>query len=166
MPDLEGIYASAANPAHGSACTGWRAFPTSHHEIWPVKDYRDVPIEVLREFALSQTHVTSIRQVADEVGVGRSTLHKFVLGRTQPVPRVRRTLALWYMEKLVTAHVVDVARPYAAALDVLVSELPGARRDRVAGRLLADIEAEYAEAGLGVPPWLEYLTRPPVIRSA
>jgi hypothetical protein len=74
--------ASAARARTLSFCGSW------------VKDYRAIPVDVPRDFARTQTEITSIRQVADDVGVGRSTLHKFILGRTAPQPRVRRLLAV------------------------------------------------------------------------
>lgn len=122
-----------------------------------VKDYRTIPVDVLRDFARTQTEVTSIRQVADDVGVGRSTLHKFILGRTSPQPRVRRLLALWYVKRVDAALDVDVARPYAGALDTLLAGLPEAQRPGTAGKLLADLEGGWAEAGAPRPRWLELL---------
>lgn len=59
-----------------------------------VNNYRAIPVDILRDFARTQTEVTSIWQVADDVGVGRSTLHKFILGPHGTVARVRRLLGL------------------------------------------------------------------------
>ncbi|HEX6369795.1 MAG TPA: hypothetical protein VF006_12825 [Longimicrobium sp.] len=114
-------------------------------------------MDVLRDFARTQTEITSIRQVADDVGVGRSTLHKFILGRTAPQPRVRRLLGLWYLERVDTALDMDVARPYTNALDTLLAGLPEAQRTGTAGKLLADLEGGWAETGAPRPRWLELL---------
>jgi hypothetical protein len=100
---------------------------------------------------------TSIRRVADDVGVGRSTLHKFILGRTAPQPRVRRLLGLWYVKRVDAALDVDVARPYVGALDTLLAGLPETQRTGTAAKLLTDLEGGYAEAGAPWPRWLQLL---------
>lgn len=122
-----------------------------------MKDYRAVPIEVLRDFARTQTEISSIRGVADEVGLGRSTLHKFILGRTTPQPRVRRLLGLWYLEKVEQAHDIDVARPYAAALEILLSEIPHERRGAAEQDVLEMLARVHTPAGEPPPRWLELL---------
>lgn len=122
-----------------------------------MKDYRAVPIEVLRDFARAQTEITSIRAVADEVGLGRSTLHKFILGRTNPQPRVRRLLGLWYLHKVEQAHDMDVARPYAAALEILLSEIPHERRRAAEQEVLQMLAQVHTPAGEPPPRWLELL---------
>lgn len=122
-----------------------------------MKDYRAIPIEVLRDFALSQTEASSIRIVADEVGVSHSALHKFVSGRTNPQPRVRRLLGLWYLDKVERAHDIDVARPYAAALDILLSEIPHDRRPAAEQGVLEALAQVHAPTGQPTPRWLELL---------
>jgi hypothetical protein len=122
-----------------------------------VKDYRDIPVEVLRDFALSQTEASSIRSVADEVGLSHSALHKFVTGRTNPQPRVRRLLGLWYLQKVEQAHDIDVARPYAAALKILLSEIPHERRQAAEQEVLDALAQVHTPAGEPPPRWLELL---------
>jgi hypothetical protein len=75
-----------------------------------VEDYRLVPVEVLRDFARTRSEETSIRAAADEVGVSHSAFHKFMLGQTNPQPRVRRLLALWYA-RIVTYSLLDNSIP-------------------------------------------------------
>lgn len=122
-----------------------------------MKDYRAVPIEVLRDFARTQTEISSIRSVAQEVGLGRSTLHKFILGRTSPQPRVRRLLGLWYLQKVEQAHDMDVARPYAAALEILLSEIPHERRRAAEQGVLEVLTQVHTPAGEPPPRWLDLL---------
>ncbi|MBW3572370.1 MAG: hypothetical protein KY467_14810 [Gemmatimonadetes bacterium] len=120
-----------------------------------------MPLEVLRDFVRSQTELSSIRQVAAEVGLGRTTLHNFVTGETRPHPRVRRLLALWYLQKLEQAPDMDVARPYAAALEILLSDVPEERR-RAAQETVLELLAEtHSDAGAGAPRWLELLRTHP-----
>jgi hypothetical protein len=122
-----------------------------------VKDYRAIPVEVLRDFALSQTEASSIRSVADEVGLSHSALHKFVTGRTNPQPRVRRLLGLWYLQKVEQAHDIDVARPYAAALQILLSAIPQERRREAEGEVLEALVQTHSQSGAAQPRWLELL---------
>ena len=122
-----------------------------------MKDYRNVPIEVLRDFTRTQTEISSIRAVADEVGLGRSTLHKFILGRTNPQPRVRRLLGLWYLQKVEQAHDIDIARPYAAALQILLSDIPQERRSTAEHEVLDALAQTHSQSGALQPRWLELL---------
>jgi hypothetical protein len=123
-----------------------------------MQDYRSVPIEVLRDFALTQCEIASIRACADEIGLGRTTLHHFIQGKTYPHPRVRRLLGLWYLAKQDEAHDIDVARPYAAALSILVAALPEGERETASGLLVESLEAIYAGRA-EKPRWLELLLK-------
>jgi hypothetical protein len=122
-----------------------------------LKDYRTIPVDVLRDFALAQSDVTSIRRVADEIGISHSALHKFVTGRTDPQRRVQRLIGLWYLDVLETAHDIDVARPFANALDTLLAGVPDVQREATAARVLAGVELGYTEAGEPPPRWMEAL---------
>jgi hypothetical protein len=126
-----------------------------------VKDYRAIPVEVLRDFARSQAEATSIRNVADEVGLSHSALHKFILGRTNPQPRARRLLGLWYLQKVEQAHDIDVARPFAAALDILLSEFPSEQRPEAEQGIIQMLAKIHASAGVPSPRWLELLLSHP-----
>jgi hypothetical protein len=124
-----------------------------------VKDYRTIPVDVLRDFARAQTETTSIRDVSDQIGLSHSALHKFVTGRTDPQPRTRRLIGLWYLERIDTAHDLDVARPYAGALDTLLAGLPEAQRSGTQSKVLVDLAGGYEAAGAPPPRWLELLTQ-------
>ena len=122
-----------------------------------MKDYRTIPVDVLRDLALAQADATSIRQVADEIGISHSALHKFVTGRTDPSRRVQRLLGLWYLDVMETAHDIDVARPFANALDTLLAGVPDVQREATVARVLAGVEIGYTEAGEPPPRWTEAL---------
>lgn len=126
-----------------------------------MKDYRAIPIEVLRDFARSQAETSSIRSVADEVGLSHSALHKFILGRTNPQPRARRLLGLWYLQKVEQAHDIDVARPYAAALDILLSEIPLEQRPEAEQGVIEMLAKVHTPSGEPPPRWLELLLSHP-----
>jgi hypothetical protein len=121
------------------------------------RDYRTVPVEAIRRFAQDETELTSIRHVAAEVGLGRTTLHKFVAGETMPHPRVRRLLALWYLRRHGQAAEDETVRPYVSALEILLSGVPGDTRSRAAEDVLDVLERGYAATGGERPSWLDAL---------
>ncbi|HEX6369072.1 MAG TPA: hypothetical protein VF006_09065 [Longimicrobium sp.] len=123
-----------------------------------MQDYRSIPVEVLRDFARTRAEMTSIRKAADEVGIGRSTFHKLIQGRTTPLPRVRRQLGLWYLQMQNEAPDVDVVRPYAAALVVLLSGIQADQQKAARAELVASLRDLYASR-TPVPRWLELLLK-------
>jgi hypothetical protein len=121
------------------------------------RDYRSVPVEELRRFVQDQSELTSIRQVAAEIGVGRTTLHKLVAGETMPHPRVRRLIGLWYLRRTREARQQKSIGPYAAAMEILLSSLPDDARRAAAAELLELLEKGYEESGAERPDWLDAL---------
>jgi hypothetical protein len=118
-----------------------------------------VPLDVLREFARSQAELTSIRDVAEDAGVRRSTLHKFIAAGTMPHPRIRRLLALWYLRRREGVDEVDLIRPYVAALGTLLANVPEPSRERVARIVLDIIWEGFAGTEEEAPRWLDVLRR-------
>jgi hypothetical protein len=120
-------------------------------------DHRTVPLEVLREFARSQAELSSIRHVAEDAGVGRSTVHKFITAGTMPHPRVRRLLALWYLRRLSGVDELELVRPYVSALEVLCGDVPEPVRGRAMVAVLNDVDRAYADAEEETPRWVKAL---------
>ncbi len=119
-------------------------------------DHRKVPIEVLREFALAQAELTSLRAVAEDAGVARSTLHKFTHEGTMPHPRIRRLLALWYLRRASAEEVASILRPWRAAVDKLLADLPEQERQSAERELISAVEVIHDRRGER-PRWLELL---------
>lgn len=117
-------------------------------------DHKSVPLDVLREFTREEAERTSLRHVAARVGLGRTTVQKFVAGETTPHPRVRRRLALWYLSEQAAASGGAAAEAYGAALDVLVGPLPPALRRATALALVDAVEQAYAAHGAPMPAGL------------
>lgn len=119
-------------------------------------DHRSVPLDVLREFARDESERTSLRQVAANLGLGRTTLQKFINAETTPHPRIRRQIALWYLASRDQARSpepepdVDAAQ---AALQVLVGDLPEEYREGAIRQLITRIEQLYASQGIPAPGW-------------
>jgi hypothetical protein len=118
--------------------------------------YRTVPVEVLREFVRSQAELSSLRYVAEDAGVGRSTVHKFITAGTMPHPRVRRLLALWYLRRLEGVNEIEFLRPYVSALDVLLAEVAEPSPD-VTLTVLEGMAKGFENAGEQTPRWLQVL---------
>ncbi|HEX6038010.1 hypothetical protein [Longimicrobium sp.] len=116
-----------------------------------------MPLEVVREFARSQAELSSIRHVAEDAGVGRSTIHKFISAGTMPHPRVRRLLALWYLRRLSGVDELELIRPYSSALEVVFGELPEPFRGRAMLDVLDDVDRAYVDAGEETPRWVKAL---------
>jgi hypothetical protein len=125
-----------------------------------MQDYRNIPLDVLRDFARVRSEMTSIREAAAEVGIGHSTYHKFIHARTKPQPRIRRLVGLWYLAKAAEAPDVDAVRPYRAALAALLSDLPDADRDQAVSEVVAALCAVYGRYDAPRPRWLELLAAP------
>jgi hypothetical protein len=128
-------------------------------------DHRTIPIEVLRDFAMTQVELTSTRQAAVEAGIGRTTLHAFIWQTSKTHPRVRRRLALWYLDKIAIAADVDVVRPYAASLHVLLAEMAPEQRERAEPLVIAALQSGFDLGPVGRPRWLTILATPSEARS-
>jgi transcriptional regulator with XRE-family HTH domain len=123
-------------------------------------DHRAVPLDVLREFALDQSERSSLRQVAAAIGLGRTTLQKFINAETTPHPRVRRQVALWYLANRETSEFAAPAVGWThqrSALQLLVGDLPEEGRTRAADDLLDIIADVHTKSGVAVPEWVERL---------
>lgn len=117
---------------------------------------RELPIEAVRELARDRSERSSIRQVADQMGLGHSTLANFLKGAS-PHPRIRRALAEWYFREIGSGgdEYPDVA--YASAVQVLVAGLPERGRGAAAEDVVALLERLHEKNGLQKPGWLERL---------
>lgn len=120
-------------------------------------DHRKVPLEVLREFVRSQTELSSIRLVAEDAGVSRSTVHKFINAGTTPHPRVRRLLALWYLRQVSGFDEMELIRPYVSALEILCGEVPEPTRGPTMLAVMADVEHAYTQSEEEAPRWVKIL---------
>lgn len=120
-------------------------------------DHRAVPLDVLREFARDESERTSLRQVASMLGLGRTTLQKFIGAETTPHPRVRRRIALWYLENA-SGEPRGASEPdtsvYTAAVDTLLNGIDKDRYPAARAYLVDAVSAVHTDHGSGTPPWL------------
>jgi transposase-like protein len=107
------------------------------------------PVEVVRAYAQIRTGRTSLREVAQEVGVNLSTLHNFVRG-SSPHPRTRLKLATWYA-KQVPEETGGIAARNAAG--VLLMGYPEEHYAAAVRALLDGVAELYLAVGAEPPPW-------------
>jgi AcrR family transcriptional regulator len=107
------------------------------------RGYRTVPLYTIRKLAQDETDRTSIRRVAKDAGLRKSTLHNFVAGKTIPHPRVRRLLALWYLRRRDELAEEEAVRPYVEALGMVIAGMPDEVQAGTSGWVL-DILEHYA----------------------
>lgn len=101
--------------------------------------WRDISLETLRAWAQEESDSTSLRSLAARLRIGRATLRSFLRGVRVSHPRVRRSVALAYLE---SQTVPGTAEPAAAAADG-----PAAPERPAVGCA----EAAVSEAGIRLP---------------
>lgn len=102
---------------------------------------RAIPLETLRERARRACEKCSIRAVAAEMGLGRTTLHNFVNEGTKPHPRVRRLVALWFVAQ------PDDGEVEADACEILLAALPATARGRAHEDLISFVRELHRRYG-------------------
>ncbi|HZG43331.1 MAG TPA: helix-turn-helix transcriptional regulator [Longimicrobium sp.] len=128
-------------------------------------NHRDIPLPVLREWARTQTEITSLREVAARVDIGRTTLGKFIRGETTPHPRIVRRIGLLYLEEATAAARPSVSPEAASsAVRALVAGLPAPARPGAVPAILSFVVEVYAQAGNEPPSWARALEE--AIRAA
>jgi hypothetical protein len=116
----------------------------------------DPPIGAVRERVRDRAEQTSIRWVAEEIGLGHSTVHNFLNGAA-PHPRGRRKLLAWYALWGAPDQGAGAARD---ALNALTSGLPDAYRARTQTAIVEVVEqAHFAAGNADVPAWVRALGR-------
>ncbi len=119
-------------------------------------DYRSIPLDVLREAAGEASTVSSVRALADTLGLGRTTLQNFIQGDTHPHPRVRRLVAEWYLRQTQPAEPGSFEE-FDAALDVLLRDLKAKHATPARSAILALLETLHRVTGSPVPAALDAL---------
>ena len=100
-----------------------------------------------------RAEATSVSQVAREVGLTARGLQKFLDGSV-PYSATRRKLERWYIREAVRSESATDAATAAAALRVLMQDVPASQRDIVLEKAIGWWENIYAGAGLQPPRWI------------
>lgn len=121
----------------------------------------DPPIEKVRDLVWDHVERSSIRTVAEEIGIGHSTLHNFING-AEPYPRIRRVLIDWHAWKTGGEAAFENAD---AALTILGGYFPPEARAAVRAEHVDLMETEFRRDGTEPPEWLSRLRKSPDERS-
>lgn len=116
--------------------------------IWDC-DTQAVDLEELRRFARERCKYVSLRAMAMEVGIGRTTFHKFIAGDTSPQPPIRHRLHVWYH-----AHANGEAARKVRAVAEVLDGLPHALLHIGADKILDVVEEAHRNANVAVPAWI------------
>ena len=93
---------------------------------------------------------TSLRALAQQIGVDRGSLRKFLTMETVPESENLAKIEEWLENR------AEVWTPLGAVtLGVLVLDLPGPRRGPARKELARVLASAFRDAGLPVPDWLE-----------
>lgn len=116
----------------------------------------EVPIETVRELARGRSEQRSLRYVAEQIGVGLSTLHNFLRG-SMPHPRIRYKLAEWYVGEVRRDGEAFTDGTYVSAVQVIVSAVPAEGRTDATEDVISLVERLHDKHGLRRPVWVERL---------
>ena len=116
---------------------------------------RPVRVDELRDAARRAVEVSSLRQVAREIGLSAPGLSSFLEGASPRRGTVRK-LQAWYVRRSTAG--TDVSEETArAALDLLVDSLTERKRGKVQRMILDVLGEAHRRGGTEPPPWLDVL---------
>lgn len=115
-----------------------------------MSDAPRLSVSRLREAAQRAVDASSLRAVADAIGISHPGLMKF-LGGAEPQAATLRSLIGWYMRDSAVPLDQDTA---AAAIDLLVGSYPEVERELVRAGLLAVLRDAHRKLGTDPPAWL------------
>lgn len=111
-------------------------------------------VEHLRDTAAARVENTSLRSVAREIGMSPTGLKKFLLGTAPYSPTLRR-LRNWYVEvQSKEPGAVTTLEGAAAAVNLLVRDLPEREQREVVAGIVEAITDGYIAAAKQGPLWL------------
>ncbi len=119
--------------------------------------YPDVDIAVVRRYANRRANTSSVRQLAELVGMRHQSLEKFLDG-AEPYAKNRGLLCRWYLSENPGQEpdggAADAVRDAAACLAALLHELRGEARSEARLRIRMALAQGYRRMGLPDPGWL------------
>ena len=111
-------------------------------------------IQRLRDLADAQVRLTSLRQVATQVGLSPTGLRKFLNG-ADPHSRTRGKLLSWFV-RLTAAEADGLDADSAiAALTILTAGLTPENRKQVVENVVRSLESAYDAQSRPHPSWLK-----------
>lgn len=113
------------------------------------------PLDRIRALLTLRVEGASLRQVARDVGMSPSGLQKLLDG-SEPYTPTRRKLERWYVRESGRAYGVLDTETAAAAIELLLQDLPLHARPTAADRVRALLDELYSAIGKR-PRWLDHL---------
>jgi hypothetical protein len=121
--------------------------------------YPGMDITTVRRYANARANVSSVRQLALQIGMKHTTVDKFLRG-SSPYARNRILLCEWFLrehERHPVSEWMDVplqVESPAAHLDALLCELQGDAEAETRLRITTALAHGYRRMGLPTPEWL------------
>lgn len=131
--------------------------------------YPEVDIDLVRKYAQTRADASSVRSLAGRIGLGHTTLDKFLEG-SDPYPKNRTLLVEWYLREHGTHPARErlevptgLARRVEARLeeprpedhlDTLLGDLRGEARAEARRRIADALARAYRRMGRPAPRWL------------
>lgn len=135
-----------------------------------VKDvpYPEIDLAQVRRYVQGRADSSSVRAIATEIGIGHTSLEKFLDG-SSPFAKNRTLVVEWYLHEYEIRPVrepmpvpIDLQVQVVPAhpggmpghLDALLSELHGEPRSEARVRITTTLTQAYRRMGMGPPRWL------------
>jgi hypothetical protein len=115
----------------------------------------EATLDPVRASVSTRVEQTSLRAVADEIGLSPAGLQKFLAG-TEPYASTIRRLRNWYVRHAPPSPGLGLLDA-RAALNVLLHDVRPEARNGAALRMLAVVERGFDQSGRPRPPWLREL---------
>lgn len=123
--------------------------------------YPDIDIDAVRRYVNARANSSSVREVARQIGIGNTSLDKFLNGSV-PYARNRALLCEYYLREhrvhpIQQAEAVMVRRQDEtpeALLTGLLKDLRGEARTEARLRITNALGQAYRRMGLAEPEWL------------
>lgn len=130
--------------------------PESPREI----PYADIDVAAVRKYANQRANALSVRGLARRIGIGHSSLDKFLHG-AEPYVRNRTRLCEWYVRETAGREgqagptEADAPGEPEAAMNALLRELRGEARSEARRGITHALAQGYRRMGLPEPEWLD-----------
>ena len=134
--------------------------PAALEESAEAKLSRAALVERVRAWVEVRLQETSLRDLADETGIAKSTIDKFVRGNTVPDNRTWPKLRLWYLQDR-QARRASMHDPESMALLFLTTleNIPARARTSAIRSMVDYLRMLHREASAPEPEWLDVLLR-------
>jgi len=110
-------------------------------------------VVVLRESVRSAVSASSLRAVAEQVGLTHRGLALFIEG-SKPRPSTIRKLTAWYLNRPRDGEAIS-PEDAEAVLAVLLMGVPVKTLDKLMRRVVVSMRQICDEAGVAPPPWID-----------